>query len=330
MTAEPEAHDVVVIGASAGGVEALVSLVEALPPDLSAAVFVVLHVAPGSTSVLAEILGRAGPLAARQARNGDRIVPGRILVAPPDHHLVLTSGGVTLDHGPKENGHRPAADPLFRSAAAAFGPRTIGVVLSGTRDDGSAGLAVIKAAGGMALAQAPDEALYPSMPQSAIDQVALDAVASCAELARLIASAVAQTIEGGTAVPSHPDAPPPASGGGGATGLTCPECGGALWERDEGNVVRFVCHVGHRFSTDSLVKQHGETMEAALWTAVRILNERAGLVRRLAARVRGGPESITHRRFEASAREAEDHAATIRDGILSAALSRLDDEERSA
>src|SRR5262245_54562909 len=107
MTAEPEAHDVVVIGASAGGVEALVSLVEALPPDLSAAVFVGLHVAPGSTSVLAEILGRAGPLAARQARNGDRIVPGRILVAPPDHHLVLTSGEVTLDHGPKENGHRP-------------------------------------------------------------------------------------------------------------------------------------------------------------------------------------------------------------------------------
>jgi two-component system chemotaxis response regulator CheB len=131
-------------------------------------------------------------------------------------------------------------------------------------------------------------------------------------------------------VPSHPDPPPPISGGGGATGLTCPECGGALWEHDEGNVVRFVCHVGHRYSVESMLEQHGETMEAALWTAVRILNERAGLLRRVADRVQTGPGSVAQRRFEAAALEAEQHAATIRDGILSSTLPQTAEEERSA
>jgi two-component system chemotaxis response regulator CheB len=330
MTAELEAHDVVVIGASAGGVEALISLVEAFPADLPAAVFVVLHVAPSATSVLAGILDRASLLPAAQAHDGDAIVPGRILVAPPDRHLVLSPDGVVLDPGPKENGHRPAVDPLFRSAAASFEGRVIGVVLSGTRDDGSAGLGVIKAAGGVAMAQDPADALYPSMPRAAIEQVAVDAIAPCPELARLIASTVGVTTEGGTAVPSHPDPPPPVSGGGDATGLTCPECGGALWERDEGNVVRFVCHVGHRYSTDSLLEQHGETMEAALWTACRILNERAGMLRRLAERTSRGPGSYGHRRFEQAALEAEHHAAMVRDGIMSLATPQSDEEEKIA
>jgi two-component system, chemotaxis family, protein-glutamate methylesterase/glutaminase len=150
---------------------------------------VVLHVAPDSTSVLAQILGRAGRLPAAQASDGDAIVSGRILVAAPDHHLLLSARGVHLDRGPKASGHRPAVDPLFRSAAAAFGPRVVGVVLSGTRDDGSAGLAAIKEAGGLAMAQSPDDALHPSMPRAAIDRVALDAVASTRELASLIEAA---------------------------------------------------------------------------------------------------------------------------------------------
>ena len=190
MSTEPASHDVVVIGASAGGVEALVSLVHALPSDLDAAVFVVLHVAPEGTSVLADILRRAGPLPAEQARQDDQVRPGRILVAPPDHHLRVARQGVLLDHGPRETGHRPAVDALFRSAAAAYGPRVIGVVLSGSRDDGASGLAAIKAAGGIAMAQSPQDALYPSMPQAAIDQVQMDAVGSCQELAALIGAAV--------------------------------------------------------------------------------------------------------------------------------------------
>jgi two-component system chemotaxis response regulator CheB len=139
--------------------------------------------------VLAQILGRAGPLPAAPANDDDEIVPRRILVAAPDHHLLLSARGVTLDHGPKENGHRPAVDPLFRSAAEAFGPRVVGVVLSGSRDDGSAGLAAIKEAGGMAMAQSPEDALYPSMPRAAMERVALDAVAPIPKLARLIEAA---------------------------------------------------------------------------------------------------------------------------------------------
>jgi two-component system, chemotaxis family, protein-glutamate methylesterase/glutaminase len=284
MTAEPAAHDVVVIGASAGGVEALISLVGALPTDLPAAVFVVLHVAPSATSVLADILDRAGPLPAAQARDGDAIVAGRILVAPPDHHLVLMPGGVLLDHGPKENGHRPGIDPLFRSAATSFGGRVIGVVLSGTRDDGAAGLGVIKATGGVAMVQDPTDALYSSMPRAAIARVTVDAVAPCLGLARLIASTVGAPTDAATAVPSSPDRP----------------------------------------------AQHAETSDAALWTAVRVLNERAGMLRRLAERTSRGPGSLGHRRFEQAALEAERHARRIREGIMSPAMAEHGEREKTA
>jgi two-component system chemotaxis response regulator CheB len=167
-----------------------------LPVDLPAAVFVVLHVAPSSTSVLAEILDRRGRLPAAQARNGDPIAAGRVVVAAPDHHLLLAADGVVLDSGPKVNGHRPAVDSLFHSAAAAFGSRVIGVVLSGSRDDGAAGLAAIKAAGGVAMAQAPQDALYPSMPENAMLRVELDAVGSAAELGRLIGAATSNSTGG--------------------------------------------------------------------------------------------------------------------------------------
>jgi two-component system chemotaxis response regulator CheB len=231
----------------------------------------------------------------------------------------VTTEGVLLDHGPKENGHRPAVDALFRSAASSYGRRVIGVVLSGSRDDGAAGMAVIKAAGGMAMVQSPEEALYPSMPNAVAQEVAVDAVAGCRELARLVRDAVGTSVEGGTALPSHPEPPPPASGGGGATGLTCPECGGAIWEQDDVGVAKFVCHVGHRYSPDSMLEEHSATTEAALWTAVRLLNERAGLLRRLAERVRTRPDSLARQRFESTASEAERNAAIIRDAILTSA-----------
>jgi two-component system chemotaxis response regulator CheB len=197
------------------------------------------------------------------------------------------------------------------------------VILSGTRDDGAAGIAVIKAAGGMAMAQSPDEALYPSMPQAAMNAVAVDAVAPCRDLAALIRETVGSSIEGGAAVPSHPDPPPPVSGGGGATGLTCPECGGAVWEEEDGGVVRFACHVGHRYSAESMLEEQGAAMEAALWMAVRVLMERAGLLRRLAERVRVTPGSIAQRRFEEAAEDAERQAAIIRDGIVSRGTADL-------
>jgi two-component system, chemotaxis family, protein-glutamate methylesterase/glutaminase len=193
LDAQLDGHrDLVVIGASAGGVEVLTRVVKGLPTDLRAAICIVLHVAPGSPSMLAHILGRAGPLSCRSARDGERLRQGVILVAPPDHHLVIERGHVRLTAGPRENGHRPSIDVLFRSAAAALDSRVVGVVLSGTRDDGSAGLAAIKANGGATIVQDPKEAMYAGMPASAIAHVAVDAIVA----SELVASTIAAMVKG--------------------------------------------------------------------------------------------------------------------------------------
>src|SRR5207244_2427388 len=165
-------RDIIVVGASAGGVEALATLVRGLPADLPAAVFVVLHVPPHGTSVLPQILTRAGRLPAKHAVDGEAIQAGRIYVAPPDHHLLVKPGYVRVAHGPRENGHRPAVDALFRTAARTYGHRVAGVVLTGVLDDGTAGLIAVKLRGGAALVQHPDDALYDGMPRSALDNVA--------------------------------------------------------------------------------------------------------------------------------------------------------------
>ena len=180
-------RDIVVVGASAGGVESLIRLVRGLPEDFEGSLFVVLHVPP-SGSVLPSILSRAGPLRAEHAVDGEPIEPRRIYVAPPDSHLILKRDAVRVERGPRENGHRPAIDPLFRSAARTFGPRVAGVVLSGSRDDGTAGLSAIKVRGGLTIAQDPAEALYPAMPLSAIEYVDPDCVLPIEEIAQLVAT----------------------------------------------------------------------------------------------------------------------------------------------
>ena len=185
--AEPQVRrDLVVIGASAGGVEALRRVVGALPADLPAAVCVVLHLSAGTPSALAGILARAGRLPCRPAQDGERLTAGEILVAPPDHHLVVEHDHVRLTVGPPENNHRPSVDALFRSAAGTAHERVIGVVLSGMRDDGSAGLGVIKANGGLALVQDPQDALHPGMPQAAASHVGVDGILRCEELGAAI------------------------------------------------------------------------------------------------------------------------------------------------
>ncbi|TML79339.1 MAG: chemotaxis protein CheB [Actinobacteria bacterium] len=318
---EPERRkiqrDIVVVGASAGGVEALGKLMRGLPPELPAALFVVLHVLPTGTSVLPEILDRAGVLPATPAVDGDPVERGRVYVAPPDHHLLVLDGTVALSRGPRENGHRPAVDPLFRSAARAYGSRVIAVVLSGALDDGTAGLRFVKSHGGVTIVQAPSDALYPAMPQSAIAHDVADHSVPIAEMPALLCELLDAQIE---PIPptndpaEHEDRSDGDPRAGILSPITCPECGGTLWEHEEGGVLRFKCHVGHAFTRESLDTAQGQSVEAALWSALRSLEERAELLKRLARRSqaakRGGWEAL-----ERKADAVSGHADVLREVI---------------
>jgi two-component system chemotaxis response regulator CheB len=287
-------HDIIVIGASAGGVEALQRLVRHLPSDLPAAVLVVLHLPPGSASALPEILSRAGPLPATHPRHDERIRRSRIYVAPPDRHLVVADGRVHLAVGPRENGHRPAIDPLFRSAARAYGRRVVGIVLSGVLDDGTAGLAAIKLRGGVAVVQDPDDALFDSMPRSAIANVAVDDVLPADVIPEALLRIVGEA-DGESAEPDitltlevesrmaelDPGAAHEAERPGVPSAFACPECGGVLWELADDELIRFRCRVGHAYTPGTLTSEQLDTLEEALWVALRTLEEQAALHERL-------------------------------------------------
>ncbi len=323
VASEPQVvqRELVAVGASAGGVEALRELVAGLPPEFPASILVVMHVLPTGTSMLPAILARAGRLPASAARHGEQLERGHIYVAPPDHHLLVRDGYVEISHGPRENGHRPALDPLFRSVARTYGERAIGVVLSGTLDDGSAGLRILRERGGATIAQDPEEALYPGMPQSAIDHGAVEHVVKISEMADLVGALIDKPVERNG---SPPDERPPAPGptldtaekgdrsAGDLTPLTCPECGGALWEHQEGDLIRFRCHVGHAYSPESMQTEQGRALEAALWSALRSLQEREALFRRMAARGGTTLTPATAARFRTKAEEVAAHADAIR------------------
>jgi two-component system chemotaxis response regulator CheB len=325
-------RDLVVVGASAGGVETLIRVVGGLPGDLAAAICVVLHIAPESPSALAPILERAGPLACQPATDGEELRHGRILVAPPDRHLVVDGGRVKLTRGPRENGHRPAVDALFRSAARARDVRVIGVVLSGNRDDGAAGLSVIKACGGATVVQDPHEALYAGMPTSALAHLAVDAVAPSS----LIACTIAAMVNGDDLPPGVEQSPAPPSGRAKETAVTtaCPECGGVLTERSEGAMTQWRCRVGHRYSPGSLTDAQAEGIEAALWVAIRALEDRQALLARMADHADGRGQERSARSFRDRAATAGDHAAQVRDVFATAAATTLrtledSDDERA-
>jgi len=301
-------------------VETLKRVVADLPADLRATICIVLHIAPGSPSALAGILRRAGPLPCRPATDGEPLKVGEILVAPPDRHLMIEDGRVRLTIGPRENNHRPAVDALFRSAAIARGDRVIGIVLSGTRDDGTAGLAVIKAQGGLAIVQDPADAMYPGMPTSALDHVAVDVVVPSGEIGGAIAAMV-----NGTDLPPGTDPqppPPPASDPEHAT-VICPECGGVLSERTEVGMVQWECRVGHRYSPETLIDAQAEGVEAALWSAVRALSDRSRLLRRMADRAELRDEARSARSFRRRAALADDQADLVQRALTQAAASTL-------
>ncbi|HYR96430.1 MAG TPA: chemotaxis protein CheB [Candidatus Binatus sp.] len=234
-------RDIVVIGASAGGVTALMELASGLPREFPAALFVVVHSSPDSPGFLPEIVSRAGPLPAAHAVDGERFSHGRFYIAPPDRHLLVEDGTVRVTRGPSENGFRPAVDPLFRTAARSHGARVVGVVLSGALDDGSQGLQVIKDLGGVAIAQHPDDALIPSMPRGAIRNVGVDHVLPVREMAAVITRLASEPVPEGTHAMSRrgprktdtTEEPPSLqeeTPRGPLSPFTCPECGGTLWE----------------------------------------------------------------------------------------------------
>jgi two-component system chemotaxis response regulator CheB len=324
QTTAAAATRLIVIGASAGGLQPLRTVIEALPPDLPATVMVVVHVAAAGTSVLPHILERAGRLEVAAARDGLELRPGRLIVAPPDRHLVVVDGHVALERSARENGHRPAIDPLFRTAADAHGEACCGVVLSGSRDDGTAGLAEIKRCGGVALVQEPHEAQYGDMPANAIAGAAVDAVLPAAgigpELVRLAAG-------DGTMLERSSGRRSSDAADGEVMTITCPECGGVMTERNRGGALQFSCHVGHVYSPRSMLSAHAEDVERAMWTATRSLEDRATLLRRMAERARSTGNERTARQFAANAAEAIEQAATIRTAIFAlddAALPRSD------
>lgn len=318
MAAGGSAPSVVAVGASAGGVEALTQFAAGLPPDLSYAVLVVLHMPVRAPSVLARIIDRSGPLPAADAVDGAPLEPGTIRVAVPNRHLLVHDGRIVLSEGPTENGHRPAINALFRSVALHLGQRAVSVLLSGVLDDGTLGSAAIRSCGGTTIAQSPSEALFPPMPLNAIEAGVIDHQMAALEVGSLLKELADRVFEERGTEP--PDArmllenriamagrfstEVDAEALGLPSGYTCPDCNGALVSISEHN---YRCHVGHAWTADALLRARDNEIDSALWVAIRSLQEKAKLSRRLAKRVNSG---MLNERYETIAGEAE-HAMTV-------------------
>ena len=324
-------YNIIVVGTSAGGVEALTYLVKNLPADLNAAVIIVLHVSSHSTSVLPKILSRAGNLPVSHAQDGEAIVHGWIYVAPPDYHLLVEEGYLRLTRGAKENRSRPAIDPLFRSAARTYGQRVIAVLLTGMLDDGTAGLMAVKMRGGVAIVQNPDDALYPDMPRNAINNVDdIDHIVPLSDIPSILVGLVnvPMVIEAENPIPSkmefeteiaqlnlkavenESDRP------GKPSIFGCPDCGGILWEVEEGNLLRFRCRTGHAYSAETLLATQSDAIEDALWIALRALEEKASLSHRLASRMEAHNLPLAAQRLKEEAHSALERSAIIREVLL--------------
>ena len=318
-------RDVVVIGASAGGHAALSAIVRALPPSLPACILIVVHSPPHGGSLLPDILQRVSALPVAFADEGDALRHGRVYLARPDRHLLIKAQTLTLGRGPRENGFRPAIDPLFRTAARELGPRVIGLVLSGGLSDGTYGLSAIKNAGGVAIVQDPQEAIVGTMPLTAMREVDVDYVAPASDIAGIIERlARASHREGGSPASARTQDPEPQLAAGltdvgemnarfgPPAGLTCPDCGGALWEVADGRVVRYQCHVGHQYAPESLDAGQSDAIDSALWTAVRVLEEHADLKARMARRAADRGLEVVAAGFVQGAEDARAQAERIR------------------
>jgi two-component system, chemotaxis family, protein-glutamate methylesterase/glutaminase len=318
-------RDLVVIGASAGGVEALRELLADLPADLPAAVLVVLHLPASSRSALPDVLHRVSVLPVRAARQGVPLEQGTVTVCVPDHHLMVVDDDVVLTRGPRENGHRPAVDVLFRSAARSAGPRVVGVVLSGALDDGTAGMVAVRARGGVGVVQHPEDAMYASMPEHALEVAGADHAVPVAEMGALLLGLVTEKVEVDDVVPPSElmetetamaeldgDAFDEEDRPGVPSGFGCPSCHGALYAIKEGEMERFRCRVGHAWSPAALAEEQSQALEGALWMALRGLEERAALSLQMGRRAEERGHGHSAQRFRERHDEAQDAAALLR------------------
>jgi two-component system chemotaxis response regulator CheB len=327
MTAS-RGRDIVTVAASAGGLEPLRTLLAALPADLPASVLVVLHIPATGGRTLPRILDRAGPLPAAAAVDGEPLRTGRVYVAPPDRHLLVADGLVRTSRGPRQNGVRPSADPLFRSAALYGGPRTIGVVLSGMLDDAALGAATVERLGGRVVVQDPADAAYNSMPRCALATTQHSEIRPGGKIAELLVRLTRETVE----MPSgEPPAdleeevrsllagdPQIASLPQEYSGFICPECGGPLYHAREHTADNYDCLGGHRWSPESLLEEQAANVERAMWLAIRSLDERRRLTERLAESARNRGYSISAARFRVAA-----EAAALAANALRNATSKL-------
>lgn len=332
-------QNLVVVGASAGGVDALIRVVRGFPADLDAAVLVVLHLPPDALSNLPRILGRSGPLPAETAEDGMALQPGRILCAPPDHHLTVRDGHIRVARGPHENLHRPSVDVLFRSAALSSDGSTCGIVLSGALDDGTSGMRAIQRAGGLTIVQDPADALVPGMPESVLEVLTPDHILPADEIGRCLAELLRQpvrarepmlgaaraTLEQEVAMSQMDAGATDGTPAGHPSPFGCPDCGGVLWELDDNGGLRFRCRIGHAYSARSLIAAEDGNLEDTLWAALRALEEQESLSRRLLERSAasgGRSESRLRERMEEASRRAD----VLRDFLLQP-VSRLNDPE---
>lgn len=306
---------IVAIGASAGGVVALRSLVAGLPPAFPAPILIVLHIG-AHRSELPSILSRAGPIPAKHARDGDAILAGQIYVAPPDRHMIVVDKVIRLSRGPKENCARPAVDPLFRSVSENYGKDAIGVVLSGNLNDGTVGLLDIKRAGGIAIAQAAYDAAYPDMPTSAASYVKLDYCLPLADLPNLLTSLVQENHKKEAALTKRlPPSPPDTIDSGvfeRPVTVTCPDCGGALQRYEHGSIVKFGCHTGHTYTAEVMASAQFDEMEKVMRAAIRFLNERAEFCLQMAECSLPAKSDLAAEWHQAS-KQALDRAYKLRD-----------------
>lgn len=340
-------RDIVVIGASAGGIEALSEVVANLPPEFPGSVFVVIHVPADATSALPKILSRRGNLPAKHPRDGEAFQRGQIYVAPPNCHMMLEAKRIRLVRGQREHGVRPAVDPLFRSAGISLGSRVTAVVLSGNLDDGTSGLEIVKANGGMSLVQNPDDALYSGMIKSAIESGCVDEVVPLVRIAARLAELANEAAEAEEAPMAededkievaakeaaideldfaqlHSDEQP-----GVVSAFVCPECSGTLWEITGSEILRFRCRVGHAYAIDSLLASQQDAIENAFWVALRALEERGALMRRLVRRAEDSGHKAGIQRYNEEAKAIAKRAKTLRDIILSGILTNGADTRSS-